>query len=57
MAGRTLAVFTGVELKAPGEKPSEEQMRFLRELAEAGGVSGWASSLEDALEIFQAPPA
>lgn len=38
MVGRRLAVFTALELKAPGEGPSESQADFLDAVRLAGGV-------------------
>lgn len=42
--GRLLAI----EVKMPGEKPSEEQYAFLRTVALNGGVSFWCCSAAQA---------
>lgn len=41
--------FFGQEIKKPGEKPTEEQRRWLNELNEDGGYGCWADSVGDAL--------
>jgi len=56
MVGKSMAVFVGVEVKAPGEEPTEEQLRFLRDLHEAGGIAGWADSLDAALPLVSGQP-
>lgn len=47
--GRAFAV----EMKAPGEQPSELQHKRLAEWAEAGAVTGWATSPDEALAIVE----
>ena len=34
-----------VEVKRPGQKPSAEQMAFLRGISEAGGVAAWVDDV------------
>lgn len=53
MVGRTVAVFTAIEVKQPGKYPSPEQRQFLANVTKAGGISGTARSPEDALNITE----
>lgn len=39
MVGRRLAVFTAVEVKKPGGKPTAEQLNFLQRVQDAGGIA------------------
>lgn len=50
--GKTVAVFTALECKAPGKKPTEKQQHFLDFVEEQGGIAGVARSVADALEII-----
>jgi hypothetical protein len=52
MVGQDLAVFTGIEIKVPGEKPREDQQRWLDTLAAAGGIAGVAHSIGEAVDIL-----
>lgn len=40
-----------IEVKLPGEKPREDQQKFLDAMAMSGALSGCAHSIEEALEI------
>jgi hypothetical protein len=53
MVGRTIAVFTAIEVKQPGKYPSANQRIFLANVTRAGGISGIARSPEDALNITE----
>lgn len=53
MVGTTLAVFTAIEVKKPGEKRTPEQVNYQRQVKESGGLCGVACSAEDALRIVQ----
>lgn len=50
-----IAVFVAIEVKAPGSytdpKRLEKQKNFLRTVRAAGGLAGFARSVEDAQEI------
>ena len=46
--GRTLAI----EVKKPGEKPTDEQLDFLDMVQRNGGISGWCDSVEGAMEVI-----
>lgn len=43
-------VFVGVELKRPGEKPTDIQLLRLRQIREAGGVGLWGDDAEAIVE-------
>lgn len=38
MVGRKVAVFTAVEIKQPGKKPTEAQVNFIENVRSAGGI-------------------
>lgn len=40
-----------IEVKKPGEKPRENQERFLRQMRDTGAMAGVAHSVEEAVEI------
>lgn len=52
MVGKTLAVFTAVEVKSATGRPSGPQKNFINQIQRAGGVAGVARSGEDAREII-----
>jgi hypothetical protein len=39
MVGQKLAVFTAVEVKKKGKKPSKEQKQFIKIVNDAGGIA------------------
>lgn len=51
MVGRTVAVFTAVEVKTPKGKPTEAQINFLHQVKQSGGIAGIARSADDALGL------
>jgi hypothetical protein len=51
MLGKTLAVFTAVEVKGPKTKISPEQTNFIDRVKIDGGLAGVARSPEDAITI------
>lgn len=53
MVGQRLAVFIGIEVKMPGEKPRDDQAHWLEQLAAAGGVAGVATSVDEAIDILR----
>ena len=55
MVGKDLAVFVGMEIKMPGEKPRADQAHWLDQLDEAGGIAGVAHSEGEALDILCNP--
>ena len=40
-----------IEVKLPGEKPREDQEKFLKAMKRAGAIAGCAHSVEEALSI------
>lgn len=54
MVGKKIAVFTAIEVKKDRtEKPTDEQVNFVREVKEAGGIAGVAYDNETAEQIFK----
>ena len=51
LVGRTIAQFTGIEVKRPGQHPKPEQARFLEFVREAGGLALVARSADDILKL------
>jgi hypothetical protein len=45
--------FYALELKAPGQKPTPEQLAFLAAIAEAGGYAEYVDNLDDALDTLE----
>lgn len=52
MVGQRLAVFVGLEVKMPGEKPREDQAHWLDRLDQAGGIAGVAHSEIEAVQLL-----
>lgn len=46
-------LFFALELKAPGNTPTEDQYKFLSDVEAAGGFSAWAVGLDKALKILE----
>ena len=42
-----------IEVKLPGEKPREDQRKFLDAMSRAGAIAGCAHSVEEALQIVR----
>jgi hypothetical protein len=51
--GRTLAVFTAIEVKSDNGKTTAAQNNFLSVVKHNGGISGVARSPEDAVKIIR----
>lgn len=51
MVGKTVAVFTAIETKAPKKHATEAQSRFIDAVTFAGGIAGVAHSVEDVERI------
>lgn len=51
--GKTIAVFTAVEVKTGKLKPTKEQLNFIDQVRKSGGRAGVAYSVEDAIEIIE----
>jgi hypothetical protein len=52
MVGMQLAVFTGVEVKRPGCRPTSQQSQWLEAVCAAGGIAGAATSVEEAKALL-----
>lgn len=46
-------IFFGIEIKVPGKKATPAQRLEISKIRDAGGVSGVATSIEEALEILE----
>ncbi len=53
MVGEKLAVFTSIEVKNKRGKVSELQHNWLQVVKKAGGITGVARSIQDALNILK----
>jgi len=42
-----------IEVKMPGEKPRDDQEKFLKAMSKTGAITGVAHSVEEALEIVK----
>lgn len=52
MIGRTVGVFTAVEVKAAKGRVSAEQERFISAVKRAGGIAGVARSADQAVQLL-----
>jgi len=52
MIGEQVAIFTAIEVKAKGKKPTEKQKNFLKQVKKSGGIAGVAWNSEDANKII-----
>jgi len=50
--GEQVAVFTAIEVKRPGKKPTAEQLKFLEAVRAAGGIAGVCCSVSDYHELI-----
>lgn len=53
MVGRTVAVFTAIEVKKPGSYPTPEQKNFIAQVQASGGIAGVARSASEAEMMLQ----
>jgi len=56
MVGKRVAVFTALEGKVPGAKPTKEQAAFIRTVKDAGGIAGVFTSVEQARALLEQRP-
>ena len=56
MVGKRIAVFTAVEIKRPGKKPTDPQKNFIKAVLEFGGLAGVATSKAEADQIVDRRP-
>lgn len=53
MVGKTVPVYTAIEVKrSKGGKTSDDQVRFIDQVKQAGGIAGVANSPEAAVRLF-----
>lgn len=52
MVGETVGVFTAIEVKTPTGPTTKEQLTFITNIKNAGGLAGIARSPADALNII-----
>lgn len=53
MVGRQVAVFVGLEVKVQGKDARPDQAQFIKQIRDAGGISGVVRSSGDAKQIIQ----
>lgn len=53
MIGQTVAVFVALEIKTPVGRASDEQRRFVAAVQKAGGIAGFPTSPEEALDLLK----
>lgn len=53
MVGKTVAVFTAIEVKMPNGRVTKEQLTFINRVKECGGIAGIARSPEEAKNLVQ----
>lgn len=53
MVGKTIAVFTFLEIKQAGKKPTEVQTHMIDFLTAQGAIGGIARSIDDATRILR----
>jgi len=42
-----------IEVKMPGEKPTIDQKQRIEKIQRYGGIAGWATSIDEALEVIE----
>jgi hypothetical protein len=42
-----------VEVKLPGEKPRDDQFKFIEAMKTTGAIAGWCTSVEGAIKIVE----
>lgn len=52
MVGKTVALFTAVEVKTQSGRPTDAQLNFIAQVLKAGGLAGIARSAEEAVAIL-----
>ena len=48
-----VALFTAIEVKRPGKKPTEVQHNFINRVNESGGIGFYATSADEAVEKLE----
>lgn len=52
MVGKTVGVFTAIEVKSKTGRATEQQVNFIKSIEKQGGLAGVARSAADALKII-----
>jgi hypothetical protein len=45
-----VGIFTAIEVKKPGKKPTDAQKRFLANVRDGAGIAFWADCIEDVIK-------
>ncbi len=53
MVGKPVAVFVGLELKSGKREPTDEQIQWLQQIRESGGLAGVASTEEQGIAFLK----
>jgi hypothetical protein len=53
MIGKKIAVFTAIEVKKPNGRVSSEQINFINQIKNDGGIAGIATNEFEAVNIIQ----
>ena len=53
MVGKTVAIFTAIEVKSEKGRATSEQLNFISKVKQAGGIAGIARSTEEALQLVK----
>lgn len=53
MVGKSVAVFTAIEVKTKRGRASDDQLNFIDAVKNAGGIAGIARSSEEAVDIVK----
>ena len=51
MVGQRIGQFVAVEVKRPGQRPTEQQERFMAMVRQFGGIAGVATSVDEARKL------
>ena len=46
-------IFVAIEVKLPGQKPRPDQFAFLNRIRDLGGIAGYVTSVDEALELLR----
>lgn len=53
ISGKSVAIFTAIEVKTETGKPSKEQLQFIKTVNDAGGIAGICRSESEAVQLIQ----
>lgn len=52
MVGKTVAIFTAIEVKTAKGRVQDNQVNFIAQVQDAGGIAGVARCMNDALDLI-----